>query len=121
MVSVPIDREPSYYSSKPSSGKIQAQVAQVLENSNGNFVVEVPVPNELLNACQFKEEQEFTHLRYTACTVEPDHVSKSGYTLRQQKLQRQTEVFIVVTMVWSQKLGFFFFFLPKPKVDVNTI
>jgi chitin synthase len=41
---------------------------------------------------------EFTHMRYTAVTCDPDQFPAKGYNLRQQELRRPTELFIVVTM-----------------------
>ncbi|KAJ3413167.1 Chitin synthase, class 2 [Chytridiales sp. JEL 0842] len=77
---------------------VRSQTVQALDGAYGNLVIEVPVPQELLKTCKNKEDKEFTHVRYTACTVDPDAFPFSGYVLRQQKLQRDTELFIVVTM-----------------------
>ena len=63
-----------------------------------NFVIEVPVPDRLLQKCKYLDAKEFTHLRYTACTTDPDDFSNENYSLRQRESNRVTEIFIVVTM-----------------------
>lgn len=45
-----------------------------------------------------KDGKEFTHMRYTAATCDPKDFESDGYTLRQQLLSRETELFIVLTM-----------------------
>ncbi|KAJ3231575.1 Chitin synthase, class 1 [Chytriomyces hyalinus] len=42
--------------------------------------------------------REFTHLRYTAATCDPNDFKERGYRLRSQDLDRKTELFIVITM-----------------------
>lgn len=37
-------------------------------------------------------------MRYTAATCDPKDFASQGYTLRQQLLERHTELFIVLTM-----------------------
>ncbi|KAI8818729.1 chitin synthase-domain-containing protein [Fimicolochytrium jonesii] len=66
----------------------------------GNFVVDFPVSERYLDMCNIKEGHEFTHLRYTAVTCDPDEFGKpeSGYTLRPKLFTRDTELFIVMTM-----------------------
>ncbi|KAJ3389495.1 hypothetical protein HDU92_000992 [Lobulomyces angularis] len=76
------------------------QKKQVKLTKEGNFVVEIPVPGKYLENCAERTGREFTHLRYTAATGDPDLVgrSDSGYTLRPKMLGRNTELFIVMTM-----------------------
>ncbi|CAI2172762.1 20236_t:CDS:2 [Funneliformis geosporum] len=66
----------------------------------GNFVIECPVPSKLLSLVPEKSGREFTHVRYTACTCDPDEFQENKYTLRQElhETKRQTELFIVTTM-----------------------
>ena len=56
----------------------------------------MPVPNNII--VSGKDAEEFTQLRYTACTVDPDDFTKSKYSLRPYLYGRQTELFIVMTM-----------------------
>ncbi|KAJ3014911.1 UNVERIFIED_CONTAM: Chitin synthase, class 2, partial [Siphonaria sp. JEL0065] len=69
-----------------------------IELNQGHLVVDLPVPQSLLKLGAFTEGQEFTHTRYTAVTCTADEFASKGYKLRQQELQRITELFIVVTM-----------------------
>ncbi|CAE6466429.1 unnamed protein product [Rhizoctonia solani] len=39
---------------------------------HGNFVLDTPVPSKLLDMCALKNEREFTHMRYTAATCDPN-------------------------------------------------
>jgi hypothetical protein len=68
------------------------------EINDNNFVLEAPVPDILLQKCKFRDETEFTYLRYTACTTDPDSFSSQNYALRQQIANRLIEIFVVVTM-----------------------
>ncbi|KAF8334650.1 glycosyltransferase family 2 protein [Cantharellus anzutake] len=67
---------------------------------NGNLVLDCPVPPKLLELCPLKNEREFTHMRYTAATCDPDNFRDEGYALRQVLYDppRKTELFIVMTM-----------------------
>ncbi|KAJ3332865.1 Chitin synthase, class 2 [Blyttiomyces sp. JEL0837] len=67
-------------------------------SAEGILTIEVPVPKTLLEKCKYTDDKEFTHVKYTACTADADKFASSGYTLRQVKAGRQTELFIVVTM-----------------------
>ncbi|CAG8537303.1 7899_t:CDS:2 [Dentiscutata erythropus] len=65
---------------------------------DGKFIRDCQIPSNLLNYCKYRDDREFTHTRYTACTCDPDDFSSEGFTLRQKELRRQIELFIVVTM-----------------------
>ena len=71
-----------------------------VELFHGNFVLDSPVPTKLLNMCAQKNEREFTHMRYSAATCDPNDFKDSGFTLRQVHYDppRRTELFIVMTM-----------------------
>lgn len=64
----------------------------------GNLVLDCPIPDKLLDAIPRRNGEEFTHMRYTAATCDPDEFQTSGYTLRPRIYGRETELFIVVTM-----------------------
>ena len=66
----------------------------------GNLVINNEVPKKLLNLCALKNETEFTTMRYTAATCDPNEFQNSGFTLRQALYDppRRTELFIVMTM-----------------------
>jgi hypothetical protein len=77
-----------------------------VELSHGRFIVDIPVPEKVVSAGRFTSGREFTHMRYTAVTGDPDEFVKNGYTLRQQELGRSTELFVVVTMYNEDELLF---------------
>ncbi|KAJ2922212.1 hypothetical protein H1R20_g14889, partial [Candolleomyces eurysporus] len=64
--------------------------------TNGNLVVDLPVPPKLV--LPRKGEPETMHTRYTAVTCDPDEFEKKGFFLRQNETGRRTELFIVITM-----------------------
>lgn len=70
---------------------------------NGNLVLDCPVAPKLLAQVPHAtppERDEFTHMRYSAATCDPDDFYNERFTLRQRLFAkpRQTELFIVVTM-----------------------
>ncbi|SGY19437.1 BQ5605_C014g07647 [Microbotryum silenes-dioicae] len=67
---------------------------------HGNLVLDCQVPPKLLERCPRKDEREFTHMRYTAATCDPDDFLDERYALRQilYDSPRRTELFIVMTM-----------------------
>lgn len=82
------------------------------------MILDCPVPTRYLQSVPIKDTKEFTHMRYTgkhnadyylfsfftknirfvAATCDPKDFASEGYTLRQQLLGRETELFIVLTM-----------------------
>ncbi|KAI8054720.1 chitin synthase-domain-containing protein [Syncephalis plumigaleata] len=69
-----------------------------IELTCGNLVVECPVPSKMLDRCVYRSGEEFTRLRYSAVTCDPDDFARNQYTLRPVLYNRKTELFIVVTM-----------------------
>lgn len=71
-----------------------------IELFHGNLVIDTPVPQKLLSRCALKNEREFTHMRYSAATCDPNDFMSEGFTLRQMMYEpaRRTELFIVMTM-----------------------
>ncbi|KAH8835645.1 chitin synthase [Flagelloscypha sp. PMI_526] len=65
--------------------------------TNGNLVLDVAVPSHIIP--QGKQGvEEFSKMRYTAATCDPDEFMAKKYTLRPYIMGRQTELFIVMTM-----------------------
>ncbi|KAI9305734.1 chitin synthase 1 [Cunninghamella echinulata] len=64
--------------------------------TEGNLVLDCPVPDQYLARVPIKVGKEFTHMRYTAITNDPSDFAT--YTLRQALLGRSTELFICITM-----------------------
>lgn len=80
-------------------------IAMRVKLTRGNLVLDCPVPTKYLSNVPIKDSKEFTHMRYTAATCDPKDFASQGYTLRQQVLNRETELFIVLTMY---NVSFFF-------------
>ncbi|GAA5980582.1 hypothetical protein JCM5350_004355 [Sporobolomyces pararoseus] len=66
--------------------------------TEGNLVIECQIPTRLESFLPRKTEDEFLQTRYTAVTCSPDEFNSKNYTLRPTLYNRQTELFIVVTM-----------------------
>ncbi|KAJ3025214.1 Chitin synthase, class 1, partial [Rhizophlyctis rosea] len=64
----------------------------------GNFVVDIPVPEKVIHQGKIRDGMEFSHLRYSAVCGDPNDFMKRGYTLRPALLNRHTELFVVMTM-----------------------
>lgn len=65
---------------------------------NGHLVAEMPVSSHYLARAAIQSRAEFTHLRYTAVTCDPDHFTDQHYVLRARQLNRHTELAICLTM-----------------------
>ncbi|KAF8204375.1 glycosyltransferase family 2 protein [Mycena galopus ATCC 62051] len=86
----------SQYSAVHEKMMNQRSVQQV-ELVEGNLVLEMPVPTHIVP--QGKGDiEEFSKMRYTAATCDPDAFMSCNYSLRQSMYGRQTELFIVMTM-----------------------
>ena len=67
---------------------------------NGELILDCKIPTILYSFLPRRDEQEFTHMRYTAVTCDPDDFVKRGYMLRQNMdpTRREIELFICITM-----------------------
>ncbi|KAK7061690.1 chitin synthase [Favolaschia claudopus] len=77
-------------------------VTRKVKLTNGNWITEYPVPTAVYSAIEGNFRQtnttEFSHMRYTAATVDPDEFNEAnGYSLRTKMYNRQTELLIAVT------------------------
>ncbi|ORX51940.1 chitin synthase 1 [Hesseltinella vesiculosa] len=66
--------------------------------TSGHLVLDCPIPDEYMKQVSIKEGKEFTHMRYTAITDDPSDFSANRYKLRQELMERETELFICITM-----------------------
>ena len=73
---------------------------------NGELILECKIPTILYSFLPRRDEVEFTHMRYTAVTCDPDHFVEKGYKLRQQIANRETELFICITMYNEDEINF---------------
>ncbi|KAJ8502894.1 hypothetical protein ONZ45_g11340 [Pleurotus djamor] len=81
---------------------IKRGVTRKVKLTKGNFIAEYAVPTPIYSAIEGKYKQssstEFTHMRYTAATCDPDEFTEeNGWSLRTKLYNRQTEILIAVT------------------------
>ncbi|KZT13058.1 glycosyltransferase family 2 protein [Laetiporus sulphureus 93-53] len=81
---------------------IKRGVTRKVNLTKGNFITEYAVPTPVYSAIEPKwlstKSTEFSHMRYTAATCDPDDFSEAnGYSLRTKMYNRQTELLIAVT------------------------
>ena len=110
----PFDDKPELYGPAPDGKQERRGVRapQVVKKEvqliNGELVLECKIPTILYSFLPRRDEVEFTHMRYTAVTCDPDDFVERGYKLRQNigKTIRETELFICVTMYNEDEIGF---------------
>ncbi|KAL1842126.1 hypothetical protein VTJ49DRAFT_6005 [Mycothermus thermophilus] len=75
---------------------------------NGELVLECKIPTILYSFLPRRDEIEFTHMRYTAVTCDPDDFVDRGYKLRQNigRTAREIELFICITMYNEDEYDF---------------
>jgi chitin synthase len=74
---------------------------------NGELILECKIPTILYSFLPRRDDVEFTHMRYTAVTCDPDDFIDRGYKLRQNiGNQRETELFIAITMYNENEIDF---------------
>ncbi|KAI9452078.1 chitin synthase [Russula earlei] len=82
---------------------IRRGVKKTVKLTNGNFITEYPVPTPVFSAVEAKwvtsvKTTEFSHMRYSAATCDPDEFSEeNGWSLRTKMYNRETELLIAVT------------------------
>ncbi|ELR04431.1 hypothetical protein GMDG_01507 [Pseudogymnoascus destructans 20631-21] len=90
-------------------GARQAQMAKKeVRLINGELILECKIPTILYSFLPRRDEVEFTHMRYTAVTCDPDDFVSKGYKLRQNigSTARETELFICITMYNEDEINF---------------
>lgn len=81
---------------------IKRGVTRKVKLTRGNFITEYPVPTAVHSAIEAKWKNvnttEFSHMRYTSATCDPDEFTEAnGYSLRTKLYNRQTELLIAIT------------------------
>ncbi|KAF8915913.1 putative chitin synthase [Mucidula mucida] len=81
---------------------IKRGVTRKVKLTNGNFIAEYAVPTPIHSAVEARyastNTTEFSHMRYTAATCDPDEFTEAnGYSLRTKMYNRETELLIAVT------------------------
>ncbi|KAI1316770.1 Chitin synthase, class 1 [Mortierella claussenii] len=90
-----------HYGPAPTAQRRRYQTTKKVKLTSGNLVLDCPVPSKFLKTLKHQEGEEFTHMRYTAATCDPNDFATENYTLRPLLLDdqpRETELFIVMTM-----------------------
>ncbi|KAF2485166.1 chitin synthase, class II [Neohortaea acidophila] len=90
-------------------GARQAQMAKKeVRLINGELILECKIPTILYSFLPRRDDVEFTHMRYTAVTCDPDDFVDRGYKLRQNIgfSARETELLICVTMYNESEIHF---------------
>lgn len=107
------DEDYAHYGPAPDKqerrGARQAQMAKKeVKLINGELILECKIPTILYSFLPRRDEIEFTHMRYTAVTCDPDDFVSKGYKLRQNigSTARETELFICVTMYNENEIDF---------------
>ena len=104
------------YGAAPAAGRQErrrgARQAQMAKKEvrliNGELILECKIPTILYSFLPRRDEIEFTHMRYTAVTCDPDDFVLKGYKLRQNigSTARETELFICITMYNENEIDF---------------
>lgn len=97
----------------PNGGGIRRYATRKVKLQHGSVLsVDHPVPSAIQNSVQAKYRndlesgsEEFTHMRYTAATCDPDDFTlKNGYNLRPAMYNRHTELLIAITYYNEDKV-----------------
>ncbi|KAK4946045.1 Chitin synthase, class 3 [Elasticomyces elasticus] len=97
----------------PGYGTIKRYATRKVKLVQGSVLsIDYPVPSAIQNAIQSKYRsdleggsEEFTHMRYTAATCDPDDFTlKNGYNLRPAMYNRHTELLIAITYYNEDKV-----------------
>lgn len=99
-----------HYGPAPTAQRRRFHTTKKVKLTSGNLVLDCPVPSKLLKSLKYQDGEEFTHMRYTAATCDPNDFLAENYTLRPLIVDdhpRETELFIVMTMYnvgWVHRL-----------------
>jgi chitin synthase len=74
--------------------------------TDGELILECKIPTILLSFLPRRDTDEFTNMRYTAVTCDPNDFVSKGYKLRQNFTKRETELFICITMYNEDEVHF---------------
>ncbi|KAK5801928.1 glycosyltransferase family 2 protein [Linnemannia elongata] len=90
--------QPRYVGEVPERQERRYKTKKNVQLTDGNLVLMSPVPTHYLQHQKQQEGEEWEFMRYTAVTCDPDEFKDENYTLRPAMWNRETELFIVVTM-----------------------
>lgn len=92
--------EKAYYGHIPQRQPRRYNTIKRVPLDHGHLVLDCPIPPKLQSILPMTEGREFSHMRYTALTCDPDHFVSDKYTLRQVLYDppRSTELCIILTL-----------------------
>ncbi|KAJ7480192.1 chitin synthase [Mycena galericulata] len=81
---------------------VKRGVTRKVKLTKGNFIAEYAVPTAVHNAIESKyaatKSTEFSHMRYSAATCDPDDFTEAnGWSLRAKNYGRDTELLVAIT------------------------
>ncbi|KAF9962189.1 Chitin synthase, class 1 [Mortierella alpina] len=82
----------------PERQERRYKTKKVVKLTNDNLVLECPVPRHYLEKQTLQKGHEWEFMRYSAVTCDPNDFKQEQYTLRPAMWNRETELFIVITM-----------------------
>ncbi|KAK3814262.1 MAG: chitin synthase 1 [Benniella sp.] len=94
----PVPPTPAPITELPQRQERRYRTKKVVKLTNDNLVLECPVPLHYLEKQTQQKGHEWEFMRYSAVTCDPDQFKAENYTLRPAMWNRETELFIVVTM-----------------------
>lgn len=108
------DHDPELYGPAPTGvhARRGARPAQMTKKEvkliNGELILECKIPTILYSFLPRRDDVEFTHMRYTAVTCDPNDFCDRGYKLRQNigSTTRETELLICITMYNENEIDF---------------
>ncbi|PYH30177.1 uncharacterized protein BO87DRAFT_419109 [Aspergillus neoniger CBS 115656] len=97
---------------RQSESEVTSQTSWINLVQGSVLSVDYPVPSAIRNSVEAKYRdsseataEEFTHLRYTATTCDPDDFNlRNGYNLRAAMFNRHTEILIAITYYNEDKV-----------------
>lgn len=84
-------------------GKSEVRRKPPVKNSKNILKLDNPIPGGLSSILPRRDSPEFTEMRYTACTSEPDDFVSGGYSLRFAEMNRECQIAICITMYNEDK------------------
>lgn len=73
-------------------------IKRLVQIPQGKLVLNCPVPIQYLERVPLRDPKEFNMMRYTAITCDANEFHQKNYTLRQEIMNRETEIAICITM-----------------------
>lgn len=86
------------YGEVPERQERRYKTKKNVQLTDGNLVLMSPVPGHYLRHQKQQQGEEWEFMRYSAVTCDPDDFKTEHYTLRPAMWNRETELFIVITM-----------------------